>query len=173
MTEAEVSIRLALYYIKNRLTEQDVEISLDGMHAKCFDIRKFMSENMCSKAEKTDGHWKGRYCVAGFQSNIIIGGKLKQGDVRIKLRDGRLIYAECKRGNRKGESPGVLRPLMHEAIGQLMTGCVMDDRVIPAVVVPYMKKTLEYTEKWRRLDAIQKMGIHFMLVHESGKVDEY
>ena len=32
MTEPEVSLRLAMYYIKNHLTEQDVKVSIDGAH---------------------------------------------------------------------------------------------------------------------------------------------
>ena len=32
MTEAEVILRLALYYIKNELTTEDVSVSIDGAH---------------------------------------------------------------------------------------------------------------------------------------------
>lgn len=47
MTEPEVSLRLAMYYIKNHLTEQDVKVSIDGAHIKTgsilnFDIKRFL-----------------------------------------------------------------------------------------------------------------------------------
>ena len=49
MTEAEVILRLALYYIKNELTTEDVSVSIDGAHVKTentihFDIFGFMDE---------------------------------------------------------------------------------------------------------------------------------
>ena len=49
MTEAEVILRLALYYTKNELTTEDVSVSIDGAHVKTentihFDIFGFMDE---------------------------------------------------------------------------------------------------------------------------------
>lgn len=32
MQEAEVSLRVALYYIQNKLTNKDVTVSIDGAH---------------------------------------------------------------------------------------------------------------------------------------------
>ena len=56
MQEAEVSLRVALYYIKNGLTENDVTVSIDGAHVKTgnqvhFDIIKFLRDNDCVKME--------------------------------------------------------------------------------------------------------------------------
>ena len=34
MTEAEVILRLAMYYIKNGLTQEHVTVSIDGAHVK-------------------------------------------------------------------------------------------------------------------------------------------
>lgn len=54
MQEAEVSLRVALYYIKNQLTDEDVKVSLDGAHIKTrdtinFDIYGFLNEHLCHK----------------------------------------------------------------------------------------------------------------------------
>ncbi len=38
MQEAEVSLRVALYYIRNGLTEKDVTVSIDGAHIKTGDV---------------------------------------------------------------------------------------------------------------------------------------
>ena len=48
MTEPEVSIRLALYYIKNRMTDEIVTVSIDGAHVKTgstvhFPIQDFLT----------------------------------------------------------------------------------------------------------------------------------
>ena len=37
MQEAEVSLRVAIYYIKGHYTEKDVRVSLDGAHIKTKD----------------------------------------------------------------------------------------------------------------------------------------
>ena len=52
MKEAEVSIRVALYYIRNSITKENVQISIDGAHIKTkntvhFDIFGFLKENGC------------------------------------------------------------------------------------------------------------------------------
>ena len=54
MTEPEVSLRLAMYYIKNHLTEHDVKVSVDGAHIKTgkalhFDIEGFLNKIIVSK----------------------------------------------------------------------------------------------------------------------------
>ena len=50
MTEPEVSLYIAMYYIKNGLTKNHVRVSIDGAHVKTgntihFDIWKFFSDN--------------------------------------------------------------------------------------------------------------------------------
>lgn len=59
---------------------------------------------------------------------------------------------------------------MREAIGQLMTGCQLDENVIPVVAVPYSEKSYELACRWSRLKQIRLVGIRFMLVYEKGKV---
>lgn len=34
MTEPEVILRIALYYLKNHLTDEDIYVSIDGAHVK-------------------------------------------------------------------------------------------------------------------------------------------
>ena len=70
MTEPEVSLRLAIYSIKNHLTEQDVKVSIDGAQIKTgkalhFDIKGFLSENHCEKTDGDFDRWQGQYCITG------------------------------------------------------------------------------------------------------------
>ena len=37
MQEAEVCLRIAMYFIKQGITEEDVQVSLDGAHIKTKD----------------------------------------------------------------------------------------------------------------------------------------
>lgn len=71
--------------------------------------------------------------------------------------------------SRQGKS-GQEYPLMRGAIGQLMTSCFMDENTIPAVAVPYTKKSLELAKRWSKLEQIRKVDIRFILVQETGNI---
>ena len=173
MTEPEVSLRLAMYYIKNHLTEHDVKVSVDGAHIKTgkalhFDIEGFLEENHCVKIDGDPGRWQGRYRIEGQREQIILESIPGYGDVQICLRNGRILLVESKK-SRQGKS-GQEYPLMREAIGQLMTSCFMDENTIPAVAVPYTKKSLELAKRWSKLEQIRKVDIRFILVQETGNI---
>lgn len=173
MTEAEVSLRLALYYIRNHLTEQDVKISIDGAQIKTgeaihFDIKGFLKDNSCTKIDGDFIHWQGTYCVTGQSEKIILDTVPGYGDIRIILRDGKTLYVESKK-SKNSKSSQEYR-LMREAIGQLMTSCLVDENTIPCVAVPYTKKSLELAERWSKLEQIQKVGIIFILIQEDGNI---
>lgn len=173
MTEPEVSLRLAMYYIRNHLTEQDVKVSIDGAHIKTgrvlhFDIEKFLRENHCVKTDGDSVRWQGRYCIKGQSADIILESIPGYGDVQILLQDGKTLFVESKK-SKQGKSSQEY-PLMREAIGQLMTSCFMNENTVPAVAVPYTKKSLELAERWSKLEQIQKVGIRFILVQESGNI---
>ena len=46
----------------------------------------------------------------------------------------------------------------------------MNEQTIPAVAVPYTKKSLELAKRWSKLELIQKAGIHFILVQDNGNI---
>lgn len=173
MSEAEVILHLAMYYINNNLTKEHIIVSIDGAHVKTgdkvhFDIFKFMSDYGFTKLDKEPNKWQGEYSYLEKDSHIIIVSKPGIGDVNVKLIDGRTVYAECKKGKR--DKRGQEYPLMREAIGQLMTGCNFTDDVIPVVAVPYTDKSKELAERWSKLVQIRNLGIKFALVCEDGNV---
>ena len=175
MQEAEVSLSVALYYIKNRLTDEDVRVSLDGAHLKIkdtiyFDIYGFLNKNSCRKVDGISDSWQGVYEVEGYLPKLIISSMPGIGDVNIVTLDGKHIYVESKKGKDKNRSNSEY-PLMREAIGQLMTGCQLDERLIPVVAVPYSEKSYELAYRWSRLKQIQMVGIKFMLVQTDGNVE--
>ena len=175
MQEAEVSLRVALYYITNHLTYTDVKVSLDGAHIKTgntihFDIYDFLAANDCKKVNGVVDSWQGIYEVDGYRPKIIISSTPGIGDVNITAADGKLLYVESKKGKEKNRSNSEY-PLMREAIGQLMTGCQLSENVVPVVAVPYTEKSHELAHRWSQLKQIQMVGIRFMLVREDGKVE--
>lgn len=174
MTEAEVIIRLAVYFITNGLTKENVKVSIDGAHVKTgntvhCDIFRLLNDVGFVKNNREFKRWQGEYSLVGYDSNIIISSTPGIGDVNIKCVDGSIILAECKKGknNRRGQE----YRLMREAIGQLMTGCNLDDGVIPMVAVPYTDKSKELAERWSELMQIKNLGIKFALIQDNGEVE--
>ncbi len=164
MQEAEVSLRVALYYIRNKLTKKDVTVSIDGAQIKTgdkvhFDIRKFLSDNNCEKIDGDTDRWQGTYSISGYSEHIIISSSPGIGDVNVFLLDGKRLYVECKKG--KPNKSNQEYSLMRESIGQLMTSCELLDEIIPMVAVPYSDKTYELATKWRAYPQIQQIGIGF------------
>lgn len=175
MQEAEVSLRVALYYIKNQLTNQDVKVSLDGAHIKTgdtvhFDIYGFLRVQGCYKVSGINDSWQGIYALEEYEPRIIISSTPGVGDVNIITKDGMCLYVESKKGKEKNRSNSEY-PLMREAIGQLMTGCQLNEKVIPVVAVPYSEKSYELACRWSKLKQIQLVGIKFMLVYNDDSVD--
>ena len=115
MTEPEVSLRLAMYYIKNQLTEQNVKVSIDGAHIKTgkvlhFDIEGFLRENNCPKIDGNSDRWQGRYCIKGQRAEIVLESIPGYGDVQILLQNGKTLFVESKK-SKQGKS-GQEYPLM-------------------------------------------------------------
>lgn len=173
MQEAEVSLRVALYYIRNGLTDKDVTVSLDGAHIKTgnqihFDICKFLGDNDCVRVDGEVDCWQGKYRVSEFSANIIISSKPGIGDVNVHMNDGSRLYVESKKG--KSNKSGQEYPLMREAIGQLMTSVVLTDGIVPAVAVPYSDKSYELAARWADYPQIKQVGIKFLLVKDAGDI---
>ena len=173
MKEAEVSIRVALYYICNNITKETVVVSIDGAHVKTndtvhFDIRSFLQENGCRKIDGNDTRWQGGYEVSGYETRLEICSIPGIGDVNIVLPGGFKLRIESKKGT--GKKSGQEYVLMHEAIGQLMTTQYESDGIIPVVAVPYSPKSYELAKRWSECKKIKDVNIHFILVNENGEI---
>lgn len=174
MQEAEVSLRIAIYHIVNRLTNLDVKVSIDGAHIKTagivhFDIWKFLGDNNITKIDGSPAsEYMGVYQIRGYDTRIVISSTPGIGDVRVCLSDGTELYIESKKG--KENKSGREYSLMREAIGQLMTGCELDRNVVPVVAVPYSTKSFELANRWSKLSQIKKIGIRFYLVKQDGSI---
>ncbi len=173
MQEAEVSLRVALYYIRNKLTKKDVIVSIDGAQIKTgdkvhFDIWKFLNDNDCVKIDGSTDRWQGTYSVSGYSEHIVISSSPGMGDVNVFLLNGKRLYVESKKGRPNRSSQEY--PLMREAIGQLMTSCELSEEIVPMVAVPFSEKIYELAVKWGAYPQIQQIGIGFLLVKEDGEI---
>ena len=172
MTEPEVSLAIAMYYIRNGETSKDVVVSIDGAHIKTkdaihFDIVGFLKENGYLKCDNTN-KWQGEYKNANYTPCIIVSSKPGIGDVLVELNSGELLYVESKKF--KSGSGGEY-PAMREAIGQLMTGCPDGENTIPVVAVPYSEKSFLLSQKWSCNERIRNAGIHFILIYRDGDIE--
>ena len=173
MKEAEVSLRIALYYICNNITKENVQVSIDGAHIKTndtvyFDIWSFLKENGCQKIDGNNERWQGKYKIIGYEPEFEICSRPGIGDVRVVLANNRILHIESKKGtNKKGNTE---YPLMREAIGQLMTTHYEGNNVIPVVAVPYSSKSYELAKRWSKYKKIQDANIHFILVYENDNI---
>lgn len=173
MLEPEVSLLIAMQYIRDSKTRSDIAVSIDGAHVKTngtirFDITTFMYKNGYVKYDGNSSRWQGTYQNPNYTPRIVVSSKSGVGDVVINLTDGKTLYIESKKfksGN-SGEYPA-----MREAIGQLMTSCPDDPNVIPVVAVPLSSKSVELAQTWSANERICRAGIHFMLVGDDGSVD--
>ena len=169
MTEPEVCLRIAMYYIKKGLTQEPIFVSLDGAHIKTkdtihFDIFHFFKENGVEKVGGTLDRWQGEYEIPGYLSKIIISSLSGIGDVNIVLPGGKKLRIECKKG--KENKSGQEYPLMREAIGQIMTSFELSEDIIPVVAVPFSEKSYTLASKWSKYSQIKLLGIKFFLVKE-------
>ena len=172
MQEPEVSLWIAMNYIRDGLTSADVTVSIDGAHIKTkdathFDLADFMSRNGYVKCDGDDRRWQGVYHTPGHSQRIVVSSQPGVGDVSIVLNNGKILYIESKKF--KSGSGGEY-PAMREAIGQLMTGCPDRSNIIPVVAVPYSEKSEELARKWSCSERIRSAGICFMLVYDNGNV---
>ena len=173
MTEPEVSLYVALYFIKNGLTEEDIAVSIDGAHVKTndtvhFDINRFFKEHGLIKTDEETEKWQGVYKADGYKGRIHISSVPGTGDIRIQSKNGKTIIVESKKG--KNNKKGMEYPLMREAIGQLMTGGIIDDTIEAVVAVPYTEKSFALASKWVSLPQMKRVGIKFFLVEEDGSL---
>lgn len=176
MPEAEVSLRLALWLIKNELTEGPVEVAIDGAQVQTgetvhFKLADFLASCEWRK-ESPSEIWQGVYC-----SNLNGTGRLRihsnpgKGDVVAKLRSGRILRVECKKGPLERSKSSAEYPLLREALGQLLTIERVNDGDILAVAVPRSLKFEELARRWREAPLIKKFGIRIVTVGQDGRVE--
>ena len=173
MTEVEVSLRLALYLLKNDLTTSDVRVAIDGAQVRTgstvhFEIVPFLRE--AGFRGNSEDRWQCRYCSGSDGHGIVVHSSPGEGDVVAGLRDGRTLRVESKKGPLEKRPGSPEYRLMREAIGQLMTvpEAAPDDYL--AIAVPQSRKFKELADRWEQAPLISQVGIGFLLVSPDGNV---
>ena len=175
MPEAEVSLRLALYLVRNRLTDGDVDVAIDGAQVENLDKIHFpmnmFLENETMVPESRIGSWQGKYKVGDYENRINIHSTAGLGDVVARLSTGKLLRIESKKGKLQRSKSSSEYPLIREAIGQIMTIPTADDDHLLGIAVPHSDKFAELCLRWVDAPLIRRVGILLLRVHRDGGVD--
>lgn len=174
MTEAEVTLRLAMVIIKGGHTDKDISVAIDGAQIKTgtqvhFPIVEFLYSFGWRNSEK-DIHWQCAYRHTAYKSAIVVHSFSGKGDLIAELKNGRILRVESKKGSLVRTKSSQEYPLIREAIGQLMTIETTHPNDLLAVAVPHSEKFVELAEEWRDRPLIKNAGIHIVTVSRDNSV---
>lgn len=175
MPEAEVTLRLALYLIRRGIATGDVSAAIDGAQIRTgervhFDIGTFLREEGLTPRSDAPG-WRGPYALKGHTNGLRIHSTPGQGDVVCPILAGRTLRVECKKGPLKRSASSQEYPLLHEAIGQLMTIEQTSESDVLAVAVPASRKFRELAGRWRQAPLMRRLDLRILLVGQNGNVE--
>ena len=168
MSEAEVTLRLAISLISNGHTKEDVVTAIDGAQVKIgetvhFQILEFLSTNGWLPNNKS-GRWQCAYKNKDYQQSIVVHSNSGEGDLVATLNSGKRLRVESKKGPLVRSKSSQEYPLIREAIGQLMTIEHADPNDVLSVAVPSSEKFNALAAKWRERPLMKSTNIHIVTV---------
>lgn len=174
MSEAEVSLRLAIHLVSTKRAASDVQVALDGAQVKLgavrhFDVASFLHA-LGWKAEDASERWQAKYVHPSMAHGINVHSKSGTGDVTAVLADGRSLVVEAKKGTLENCSRSSEYPLLREALGQLLTLAVVPENAVLAVAIPHGERLAKLADRWRSAPLVRASGIRFLTVAPSGDV---
>lgn len=174
MPEAEVSLRMAFYLLRSGLTNQPVRVAIDGAQVKTadamhFDIDGFLAKCRCSQIQAS-ATWRASYRHEPTAGAIEIHATPGEGDVIARLRDGRTLRVESKKGPLERTKGSREYPLLREALGQLLTIPEISETDVLAVAVPHSPKFSELAARWRDAPLVRRAKIQIVTVDRRDQV---
>jgi hypothetical protein len=174
MSEAEVSLRLAVHLVSSARAASDVQVALDGAQVKVgfvrhFDVPSFLGA-LGWNAESASARWQTKYVHQSMPHAIYVHSESGRGDVTAVLADGRPLVVEAKKGTLENCSRSSEYPLLREALGQLLTLATVPENAVLAVAVPHGERLVKLAERWRSAPLVRASGIRFLTVSRSGEV---
>jgi hypothetical protein len=178
MSEAEVSLRLVFWLIRQGLISADdpgVSVAIDGAQVKAgrtvvFDVKAFLQASLWRKAD-SERDWRGEYRCPGVKSGLTVRSVAGCGDVVCRLRDGRLLLVEAKKGPLRNSLASEEYPLLHQALGQLLANPRAGKGLLLAVAVPWSPRFEKLAWRFREAPLVRRLGIHILTVGRDNEVD--
>ena len=174
MSEAEVSLRLAIYLVMSGLVRSDVEVALDGAQVKIgqkqhFDVMGFLRP-LGWLPEQDSSRWQCKYFNPSAAHSIVIHSQSGRGDVTATLASGEPLVVEAKKGTITNCKSSSEYPLLREAIGQLLTLEAVPENAVLAVAVPHGERFVKLAARWREAPLVKRSGIRLLTVAQTGEV---
>jgi hypothetical protein len=174
MPEAEVSLRLASWLIREDLVAGPVEVAIDGAQVQTagvvhFDLPAFLLRCGWVKVGSAAA-WQCVYAHSEHPIGLRIHSTPGKGDVVAPLRAGGLLRVECKKGPLERSKSSQEYPLLREALGQLLTIDEVQTSDILAVAVPHSPKFAELAARWRCAPLVRRFGIRILTIDSAGGV---
>ena len=112
----------------------------------------------------------GKACNERNGARLTVHASSGVGDVVARIGRRRVV-AECKKGPliRKPGSPE--RPVLHEALGQLLTFEAVQPNDVLAAAVPLTEQFATLVARWRQAPLLASSGIKLVMVGRDGSVD--
>ena len=174
MPEAEVSLRLAFALVESGQAVDNIDVAVDGAQVRTGDAVHFpISAFLSSYGWEHQGpseQWQGTYRSRHHSVAISVHSSPGLGDVVAKLKNGKLLRVEAKKGTLERSKSSAEYKLLREALGQLITIESTDAADMLAVAVPSSEKSEQLAATWRSRPLIQKTGIHIVTVSRAGAV---
>lgn len=174
MSEAEVSLRLAVHLVTSGLAKSDVAVALDGAQVKIgqtqhFDVPGFLS-SLGWRPEQESSRWQCEYRNPSATHSIIIHSQSGRGDVTATLTSGEPLVVEAKKGTIAKCKSSSEYPLLREALGQLLTLESVPENAVLAVAVPHGERFITLAARWREAPLVKRSGIRLLTVSQTGEV---
>lgn len=175
MSEAEVSLRVAMYLIENSKVDGDVAVAIDGAQVKTGDTVHFDIDSFFKTVgifnQNTNDKWQGIYHYRNFESKIIIHSRPGEGDVFARLKSGKSIVIESKKGDLVRKPGGKEYPLIREAIGQLVTTEKVLHNSSIFVAIPKSAKNCELVDRWSNAPLVRKLELGFIMIDRNQNLE--
>lgn len=174
MPEAEVSLRLAFHLLDHPGSAREASVALDGaqvrVHGKqVFPVEDFLQDfGWKQTAQEGRNPWQGTYERDG--TKLIVHASSGVGDVVTHV-GGHRVVAECKKGPLIHKPGSQERPVLHEAIGQLLTIESPQPNDILVAAVPLTEPFAALVSRWRRAPLLAQSGIKLVMVGRDGSID--
>lgn len=174
MSEAEVSLRLAIHLASCGHVKSDVSVALDGAQIRIgttqhFNVPSFL-EALGWHSEERSGRWQGRYVSQSAQYAIAVHSQAGIGDISTTLITDAPLIVEAKKGSLSNSKSSSEYKLLREALGQLLTLEVLPENAVLAVAVPHGERFVKLAKRWREAPLVKRSAIRILTVARNGDV---
>ncbi len=174
MSEAEVSLRLAVHLVMSGRVKSDVAVALDGAQVKVgqtqhFDVSGFLG-SLGWLPEQESVRWQCKYINPSAAQSILVHSQSGRGDVTATLSSGESLVVEAKKGTITKCKSSSEYPLLREALGQLLTLEAVPENAVLAVAVPHGERFITLAARWREAPLVKRSGIRLLTVSQTGEV---